>query len=82
MVFFVLSGGLHHPMEVYTLISWYQVDIDHKAFIKDTVCGQSIRRFAELCLVQNWLNIDTPKLELARGVHMNPQLSTIKKLNL
>jgi hypothetical protein len=33
-------------------MSWYKVGIEHKAFIKDTVWGQAIRRFAELCLEQ------------------------------
>eukprot|EP00962_Isochrysis_galbana_P018563 scaffold5360_cov118-Isochrysis_galbana.AAC.6 len=50
-----LSQSDHYSLTIlwkYTLISWYQVDIDHKAFIKDTVWGQAIRRFAELCLVQ------------------------------
>eukprot|EP00962_Isochrysis_galbana_P036183 scaffold12465_cov119-Isochrysis_galbana.AAC.7 len=40
-------GSLLTILWKYTLISWYQVDIDHKAFIKDTVWGQSIRRFAD-----------------------------------
>jgi hypothetical protein len=35
----------------YTLMHWYKVDIEKKTFIKDTVWGQAIRRFAELCLV-------------------------------
>jgi hypothetical protein len=35
-----------------TLINWYKVDVDRKKIIKDTVWGQAIRRFAELCLVQ------------------------------
>jgi len=45
-------GSLLTILWKYTLISWYQVDIDHKLFVKDTVWGQAIRRFAELCLVQ------------------------------
>eukprot|EP00962_Isochrysis_galbana_P001070 scaffold276_cov116-Isochrysis_galbana.AAC.6 len=39
-------GSLLTILWEYTPISWYQIDIDHKAFIKDTVWGQSIRRFA------------------------------------
>jgi hypothetical protein len=31
---------------------WYKVDTEKKRFIEDTVWGQAIRRFAELCLVQ------------------------------
>jgi hypothetical protein len=36
----------------YTLMNGYKVDIEKKAFIKDTMWRQAIRRFAELCLVQ------------------------------
>jgi hypothetical protein len=45
-------GSLLTILWTYTLINWYKVDIDRRKFIKDTVWGQAIRRFAELCLVQ------------------------------
>jgi hypothetical protein len=45
-------GSLHTILWKYTLVHWYKVDIEKKEFIKDTVWGQAIRRFAELCLVQ------------------------------
>eukprot|EP00962_Isochrysis_galbana_P009017 scaffold2507_cov122-Isochrysis_galbana.AAC.8 len=80
----------HHLMEVHTLISWYQVDIEHKAFIKDTVWGQSIRCFAELCLVQRakYRNAQAQARASARGAHepttkynneMQPLASTHQK---
>jgi hypothetical protein len=45
-------GSLLTILWKYTLMHWYKVDIEKKNFIKDTVWGQAIRRFAELCLVQ------------------------------
>jgi hypothetical protein len=62
-------GSLLTILWKYTLISWYQVDIDHKAFIKDTVWGQSIRRFAELCLVQLAKYRNVQARASARGAH-------------
>eukprot|EP00962_Isochrysis_galbana_P025338 scaffold7791_cov133-Isochrysis_galbana.AAC.2 len=62
-------GSLLTILWKYTLISWYQVDIDHKAFIKDTVWGQAIRRFAELCLVQLAKYRNARARASARGAH-------------
>jgi hypothetical protein len=45
-------GSLLTILWKYTLINWYKVDIDREKIIKDTIWGQAIRRFAELCLVQ------------------------------
>jgi hypothetical protein len=45
-------GSMLTVLWKYTLMNWYTVDIEKKAFIKDTLWGQAIRRFAELCLVQ------------------------------
>jgi hypothetical protein len=45
-------GSLLTILWKYTLMHWYKVDIEKKKIIKDTVWGQAIRRFADLCLVQ------------------------------
>jgi hypothetical protein len=56
----------------YALVSWYEVEVDfeHKAFIKDTVWGQAVRRFAKLCRVQLKLKYRHAQARaLARGTH-------------
>jgi hypothetical protein len=53
----------------YTLINWYKVDIDREKLIKDTVWGQAIRRFAELCLVQLAKYRKAQTKAQARGSH-------------
>jgi hypothetical protein len=50
-------------------MSWYKVDIEKKQFIKDTVWGQAIRRFAELCLVQLARYRKAQTRAHARGTH-------------
>jgi hypothetical protein len=64
-------GSMLPVLWKYTLISWYKVDIEHKAFIKDTVWGQAIRRFAEaeLCLVQLAKYRHALARAMARGIH-------------
>eukprot|EP00962_Isochrysis_galbana_P014598 scaffold4184_cov120-Isochrysis_galbana.AAC.13 len=62
-------GSLLTILWKYALISWYQVDIEHKPFIKDTVWGQAIRRFAELCLVQLAKYRNARARASARGTH-------------
>jgi len=56
-------------MEVHTHQLVPQVDIDHKLFVKDTVWGQAIRRFAELCLVQLAKYRHASARASARGTH-------------
>jgi hypothetical protein len=48
---------------------WYKVDIEKKNFIKDTVWGWAIRRFAELCLVQLAKYRKAQARAQARGLH-------------
>jgi hypothetical protein len=38
----LVIGAMLTILWKYTLMSWYKVDIEHKAFIKDTVWGQAI----------------------------------------
>jgi hypothetical protein len=62
-------GSLLTILWKYTLINWYKVDIDRKKFIQDTVWGQAIRRFAELCLVQLAKYRKAQSKAQARGSH-------------
>jgi hypothetical protein len=43
----LLIGSRLTVLWKYTLMNWYKVDIEKKAFIKNTVWGQAIPRFAE-----------------------------------
>jgi hypothetical protein len=62
-------GSLLTILWKYTLMHWYKVDIEKKQFIKDTVWGQAIRRFAELCLVQLAKYRKAQARAQARGAH-------------
>jgi hypothetical protein len=73
-------GSLLAILWKYTLMHWYKVDIEKKNFIKDTVWGQAIRRFAEVCLVQLAKYRKAQARAQARGAH-EPTTSTTMKWN-
>jgi hypothetical protein len=62
-------GSMLTVLEKYNLMNWYNVDIEKKAFIKDTVWRQAIRQFAELCLVQLAKYRKAHARATARGSH-------------
>jgi hypothetical protein len=62
-------GSLLTILWKYTLMHWYKVDIEKKNFIKDTVWGQAIRRFAVLCLVRLAKYRKAQARAQARGAH-------------
>jgi hypothetical protein len=62
-------GSMLTVLWKYILMNWYKVDIEKKAFFKDTVWGQAIRQFAELCLVQLAKYRKAHARATARGSH-------------